>query len=278
MEPLINLSKIKTWQMNLVQEVCGMAVEKNAILNDKNIFPHLNSNGSLRQSKITDRACNYLQSMYNGIFLRKSQNLFGSLDKNVLETKQAEEAVKKLKLCKGSIKKIRAFVLRCAYNYFAACTPGMDCAQPLKKHWPVRIDEFFTKIYYEKDDRVAYFLLFYFKTETLSVNKIDNIINSLSLSNKRIDMLDAYGAKNIESYGAPNEQNTERYWTNIRLLVDEYNKLKKENKTSYSIGSYFDFILAEVQKQVDYFGKVYPVTFSLTSKAVAQAMKIIKDK
>jgi hypothetical protein len=277
MKPLINIANTKDWQLDLIKEICGMAVEKNAILNNKNIFPHVDPGGGLRQSKITDRACNHLQSIYDGTFLRMNQNLFGSLDKTVLETKRAEETVRKLKLCAGNIKKIRAFVLRCAYNYFIACNPGMDCIQQLKKHWPVTIDEFFMKVFFRKEDKVAYFLLFYFETETIAIKETAKIINDLDLTNARIDMLEAYGAKNIEGYGTSDES-YKKYWAYIKVLVDEYNKLKKENKTSYSIGSYFDFIFEEIQKKVDYYGKVYPVVFSLTSNAIRQAMKIIKDK
>jgi hypothetical protein len=154
----------------------------------------------------------------------------------------------------------------------------MDCAQPLKKHWPITIDEFFMKTFYKTGDHIAYFLLHRFEPETTEMGEAIEMMETCGLSDSMIDKFDNYGAEYIAGYQNSTGINTKKYWANIKLLVDEYNKLKRGNKTSYLVSSYFGFIIAEVQKQADYYGEIYPDVFSLSSNAVKQAMKIIKDK
>jgi hypothetical protein len=110
------------------------------------------------------------------------------------------------------------------------------------------------------------------------MGKAIEMMENCGLSDSMIDKFDNYGAEYIAGYKNSTGINTKKYWLNIKLLVDEYNKLKRGNKTSYLISSYFDFILVEVQKLADYYGEIYPDVFSLSSNAVKQAMKIIKDK
>jgi len=272
-----NKAKNKDWHLDLVKDVCEMAGEKNIALNGISLFSHLGADGYLKASKIIDRACKHIQAIYDGVFLREP-NLFGSLKETILENKRTKEAVKKLKSCAGNIKKIRAFVLRCAYNYLDACGQGMDCAQMLKENWPVKIDEFFMKSFYKTGDHIAYFLLHYFVPETTEMGEAFKIMENCGLSNYMIDDLNGYGKKYIAGYVNSTGANNKKYWQNITELVKEYYKLKNANKTSYSIASYFSFILEEVQKQADYRGELYPDIFLLGSNSVKQAMKIIKDK
>jgi hypothetical protein len=271
--------KPEAWAVETVKEICEMAVEKDTSLNDKKVFNHLANNGELKMTAAVNKACRYLQSINNGTFLR-NPNLFGSLKENILEDKRTKEAVIKLKSCVGDIKKIRAFILRCAYNYLNACEQGMDCAQSLKKSWPIKIDDFFMTEFFKSRDHIAYFLLFRFESETTEMAEALEIANNCGLSDFLFDKFDKFGVDNVEKYCADNSTGIteKKYWKNIKILVDEFHKLKNTNKTSYSMDSYFDFILTEVQGQVDYYGKVYPSVFDLTSSAIRQAMKIIKDK
>jgi hypothetical protein len=271
-------NKNKEWQINLIKEICEMAIEKEIVLNDKYVFDHLkNGEFKAKEKGRVDRACGYLQLVYDGIFLRQL-NLFGRLKENVLEAKRTKEAVAKLKSCAGDIQKIRAFMLRSASNYFDACEQGNDCAQMLKDNWPVYIDEFFMKKFYNSGDQVAYFLLHRYRPETIEMGEAIKIMENCGLPYDMIKSLDNYGAKYIVGYVNSTGTNTKKYWQNITKLVKAYCELREADKTSYGISSYFGFILEEVQKQADYCGELYPDIFSLASNTIKQVMRIIKDK
>jgi len=268
------ISKNKDWQLNLIKEICKMAKENNTVLFDKKVFNHLDNNGELKKLKTVDKACGYLQEIYDGIFLRRS-NLFGKIKESVLNAHNTKGAIEKLKSCRGDIDKISEFVKHRAYYYLLACESGMDCPQGLKNNWAVNIDEFFLKYFYKTDDHVAYFLLYKSKPVTTAFGEAMKICNNVNLSDYQKVRLDDFAAKRVYKYDE-DDSSFKKFWENIKILVDEFDYLKEKYYTSYFKDSFIDYIFEEVEKiNHDW---IYPNTFKLSSMAMTKVMKIIKDK
>jgi hypothetical protein len=134
------------------------------------------------------------------------------------------------------------------------------------------------KTFYRTGDHIAYFLLHRFEPETTEMGEAIALMENCGLPDSVIDRFNDFGNAHVAGYSNSIGVNTKKYWLNIKTLISEFHTLKKAGKTSYSIWSYFDFILEEVQKQATYYGEVYPDAFSLSANTVRQAMKIIKDK
>jgi len=269
--------KHSKWAESVVRELCVMANKENAQLykNGKivNVFSHLKDGQFKKQRKGIDTACKLIDDLYTGRFFRDNpiHLLFGEINQEHVEYKNAKSAVEKIMYLKGDKEGIKKFLCRCAKNYFIACRPGQETYKEIKTNFPVSIKDFILFNDY-KGNHVANFLLFYLPTLSAKDKQVNDLITRIkklvpeSVFNILRDYEDYLLEKHIQSY-----------WINIYKITKKIKSIINSKGTSYGMNACFDILFKKVDVISERYKKVLPGYFDPEQETANNAIIEMKS-
>ena len=265
-------SFMNDWAEDIVLEICLLAKESG-----HSVFNHLTKDNEFRKNhKLIDNAVTFIRQIRAGTFLTMHGPLFAALPGHVLEARRVDFVTKRVKQLKGSKEGIRGLLVRCAKNYFAALSPGMDIPEYLKKYYPKTVEHFLLE-----DNGMgsakAHFMMFYFPPDSAKQQALENSMARMREKSAQVYEMAAGFAGKISNYD-DDVKVREGYWANISRLFKEFERLRAENKTSYTIPSCFDFVFRQADRLHGHFGAAYKGYFDMGSQTVARAIEEIRNR
>jgi len=238
------------WAEDLVLEICLLAKESG-----HGVFNHLAQDNKFhKKRKLIDTTITFLKQIRAGTFLTMHGAFFTSLPEHVLEARRIPFVLKRVKQLQGNTDAIRNLLLRCVKNYFEALSPGADVPDYLKKYYPKTIEHFLLENNGMGSVK-ANFMLFYFAPDSAKQQVLENKIVWLQKKSMPAYVMAASFVDKIIKYH-DDVKVREGYWHNINKLYKEFERLRNENKTSYSIPSCFDFVFKQADMLYDLYGGV----------------------